>query len=186
MLCQAFLRLFPLILIRVSIISHIQIRKERLKWSVVTDRGGGWPKVCLSLEPGLRTAQLTACRAGEPSHHSVSTTRRTWVVEQSEARQFKFACQLCCIMSLGKLQDPLSQADDLLIIYYVWSFPGGSVGKESTCNVGDRGSIPGSRISPREGNGNPLWYSCLENSMDRGTWRATDNGVTKSWAWWSD
>ena len=46
-------------------------------------------------------------------------------------------------------------------------FPGGSDGKESTCNPGDSGSILGSRRSPGEGNGNPLQYSCLENSMDR-------------------
>ena len=41
-------------------------------------------------------------------------------------------------------------------------------GKESACNAGDTGSIPGSEISPGEGNGNPLQYSCLENPMDRG------------------
>ena len=44
----------------------------------------------------------------------------------------------------------------------------GSDGKESTCNAGDQGSIPGSGQSPGEGNGNPLQYSCLEKSMDRG------------------
>ena len=47
-------------------------------------------------------------------------------------------------------------------------FPGGSEGKESTCNVGDLGLIPGSGRSPGKGNGNPLQYSGLENSMDRG------------------
>ena len=47
-------------------------------------------------------------------------------------------------------------------------FPGGSDGKASTCNVGDLGSIPGSGRSSREGNGNPLQYSCLENSMNGG------------------
>ena len=46
-------------------------------------------------------------------------------------------------------------------------------GKESTCNTGDLDLIPGSGRSPGEGNGNPLWYSCLENLMDRGTWWAT-------------
>ena len=51
--------------------------------------------------------------------------------------------------------------------------PGGSDVKESACNVGDPGSIPGSGRSPGEGNGNPLQYSCLENPMDRGTWWAT-------------
>ena len=48
------------------------------------------------------------------------------------------------------------------------SFPGGSDGKESACNAGDQGLIPGLGRFPGEGNGNPLQYSCLENSMDRG------------------
>ena len=46
-------------------------------------------------------------------------------------------------------------------------------GKESACNAGDPGSIPGSGRSPGGGNGNPLQYSCLEKPMDRGAWRAT-------------
>ena len=60
-------------------------------------------------------------------------------------------------------------------------FPDGSNGKESACNAGDPGSVPGLGRSPREGNGNPLQYSCLENSMVRGAWWATVQGVTKSW-----
>ena len=59
-------------------------------------------------------------------------------------------------------------------------FPGGSEGKGSTYNAGDLGSIPGLGRSPGEGNGNPLQYSCLENSMDRAAWWATVHGVTKS------
>ena len=59
-------------------------------------------------------------------------------------------------------------------------FPGDSDGKESACNVGDPGSIPGLGRSPGEGNGNPLQYSCLENPMDRGAWRAAVHGVAKS------
>ena len=59
-------------------------------------------------------------------------------------------------------------------------FLGGLDAKESACNVGDLGSIPGLGRSPGEGNGNPLQYSCLENSMDRGAWRATVHGVSKS------
>ena len=51
-------------------------------------------------------------------------------------------------------------------------------GKESACNAGDPGLIPGSGRSPGVGNGNPLQYSCLENSMDRGAWWATICGVT--------
>ena len=58
-------------------------------------------------------------------------------------------------------------------------FPYSSVGKESACNAKDLGSIPGSGRSPGEGNGNPLQYSCLENPMDRGAWRATVHGVTR-------
>ena len=56
----------------------------------------------------------------------------------------------------------------------------GSDSKESACNEGDLGSIPGSGRSPGEGNGNPLQYSCLENSMDGGAWWTTVHGVTKS------
>ena len=51
-------------------------------------------------------------------------------------------------------------------------FPGGSDGKESVCNAGDLGLISGSGRSPGEGNDNPFQYSCLENSMTRGTWQA--------------
>ena len=53
-------------------------------------------------------------------------------------------------------------------------FPGG---KESACSAGDPDSIPGSRRSPGEGNGNPLQYSCLENFADRGAWWVTVHGV---------
>ena len=60
------------------------------------------------------------------------------------------------------------------------STPGGSDGKESACNAGDQGSIPGRGRSPGEGNGNPLQYSCRESPMDREAWRATVHGVTKS------
>ena len=59
------------------------------------------------------------------------------------------------------------------------SFPGDSIGKESTCSAGDLGSIPGSGRSPGEGNGYPLQYSCLENPMDRGAWWATVHGAAK-------
>ena len=60
-------------------------------------------------------------------------------------------------------------------------FPGGSEVKASAWNVGDLGLIPGLGGSPGEGNGNPLQYSCLENPIDRGAWRATVHGVAKNW-----
>ena len=58
-------------------------------------------------------------------------------------------------------------------------FPGGSVVKNPPVNVGDAGSITASGRSPGEGNDNPLQYSCLENSMDRGAWQTTVHRVTK-------
>ena len=59
-------------------------------------------------------------------------------------------------------------------------FPGGSDNKESACNAGDLGLTPGSGRSLGEGNGYPFQYSCVENSIDRGAWRATVHEVTKS------
>ena len=61
------------------------------------------------------------------------------------------------------------------------SFPDGSVVKNSPVNAGDPGSVPGLGKSPGEGNGKPLQYSWVENSMDRGAWWATVHGVAKSW-----
>ena len=68
----------------------------------------------------------------------------------------------------------------------VFIVSGGSDSKESVCNVADLGLIPGLRRSPGEGSGNPLQYSCLENSMDRGAWWAIVHGVAKSLTWLSD
>ena len=66
-----------------------------------------------------------------------------------------------------------------------YGLPGGSDGKESA-SAGDMDSIPGSGTSPGEGNGNPLQYFCLENSMDRGAWQATVYGIAKSQTQLSD
>ena len=63
------------------------------------------------------------------------------------------------------------------VLLTIWGFPGGSDSKYSACNPGDPGLIPG---LGREGNGNPLQYSCLENSTDRGDWWTAVHGVTKS------
>ena len=59
-------------------------------------------------------------------------------------------------------------------------FPGGSDDKESACNAGDLGSIPGSGRSSGEGNGYPLLYSHLENSVNRGVWQATVHGIAEA------
>ena len=67
----------------------------------------------------------------------------------------------------------------VLLFEFPDGFPDVSVGKESACNVGDQGSTPGWGRFPGEGNGNPLQYSCLENSIDRGAWWAVVHGGHK-------
>ena len=70
----------------------------------------------------------------------------------------------------------------IYVYMYIWYYMGPPrwlMGKESDCNAGDVGSIPGSGRFPGEGNGNPFQYSCLENPMDRGAWWATIHEVTK-------
>ena len=66
-------------------------------------------------------------------------------------------------------------------VLVVLASPVVQTGKESACIVGDPGTIPGSGRSPGEGNGNPLQYSGLANTMDRGAWWAIVHDVTKSW-----
>ena len=68
---------------------------------------------------------------------------------------------------------------ELLLHVLLHGFLGGLECKESACNVGDLGLIPGLGRSPGRGHGNPLQYSCLENPMDRGAWQATVRGVTE-------
>ena len=62
----------------------------------------------------------------------------------------------------------------------IWGFPGSSADKQSTCNAGDLGLIPGWGRSPGEGNNNPLQYSCLGNPLDSQAWWATVHGITES------
>ena len=74
----------------------------------------------------------------------------------------------------------LSNTLKKVFIYLYKGFPGGSDDRESACNVGNPGSIPGSGRSPGEGDGHLLQYSGLETSMDTGAWRTTAHGVRKS------
>ena len=76
--------------------------------------------------------------------------------------------------------DIATQEENSYSYMQILGFPGGSDGKESACNAGDQGWIPGSGRSSGEGNGYPLQYSCLENFMDRGAWCPTVLVVTKS------
>ena len=77
---------------------------------------------------------------------------------------------LFCFHVLAKKKKKKKRIREVRIINLLKAgrgFPSGSMGKESACNAGDPGSIPGSGRSPGEGNGKPLQYSCLENPMDR-------------------
>ena len=84
----------------------------------------------------------------------------------------------------GILEQGIIWAHLKILVHFVHfhGFLGGSNGKEYAGNAGDMGLIPGSGRSPGGGNGNPLQYSCLENSTNRGAWQAAVHGVTKSWA----
>ena len=81
--------------------------------------------------------------------------------------------------SVGGAQQPVFQQ----ALPWFWASPSGSDGKESACNAGDLGSIPGMGRAPRERNGYPLQYSCLENSMDRGARCTTVHKVAKNQTW---
>ena len=74
------------------------------------------------------------------------------------------------LKSILKMHLTPSSKYQLQVSVNIRSFPGGSDSKASAYNAGDPGSIPGSRRSPGEGNGNPLQYSCLENPMGGGAW----------------
>ena len=103
-----------------------------------------------------------------------------WVRSNSSVGK-ESACNagnLCSIPGSGR---PSWKRDRLPIPVFL-SFPKGLAAKESACNTGDLDSIPGLGRSPREGNGNPLQYSCLENLMDTGAWWAAAHGVAKSQA----
>ena len=81
----------------------------------------------------------------------------------------------------GFLQIWVFMAEELgVTAHELRGFPGGSAIKNQPANAGDSGSVPGLRRSPGERNGNPLQYSFLENSMDRGAWWATVPGITES------
>ena len=87
---------------------------------------------------------------------------------------------------MNLLQDGIHSLDVTLLSIWIYifiimrvGFPGGSVGKESTCSGGDPGSIPELGRSLGEGNCNPLQYTCLENPMDRGGWQATVHRVAR-------
>ena len=101
--------------------------------------------------------------------------------EEREKVGLKLNIQRSKIMAAGPITSWQIDGETMETVpdFILRGFPGVSDGKASACNVGDPGSIPGSGRSPGEGNGNPLQYSCLGNSMDGGAWRAAVHGITK-------
>ena len=101
---------------------------------------------------------------------------------------WSFFFLICFVLMLDQLycQFSLSFIPSCIQHTFVgcWGLSGGSESKESACNVGFLGLIPGLGRAP--GEGHPLQYSGLDNSMDRGAWKATVHGVAKSWTWLSD
>ena len=122
--------------------------------------------------------KASACNAGDPprfnSWMEKTPWRRKWqpttVFLPGEARMDSGSRGL---QSTGSQRDT---TDNLASTGYL-GFPGGPDSKESACNARDPALIPRSGRSCGEGNGNPLQYSCLENSMDRGAWSNTVHGV---------
>ena len=90
-------------------------------------------------------------------------------------------------LSLPKSSLPVNAVSATFKFYqYPIGLPWWLSDKESACNRGDVDSIPALGRSPAVGNGNPLQYSCLENSMDRGAWRVIVHRFAEYWIWLSD
>ena len=154
-----------------------------------------WNVVLLHCQKSLETEQT--CDISERPNNSFylwstwTTRARKKKCVQCYSLTHDYQSQFFCMIWI-KWKNP--HAPNIMLLP-TWSciwvnidsdFPGSSDGKESVCNAGDPGSIPGSGRSPGEGNGNPLQYSCLENSMGREAWRATVHGVPKIWTRLSD
>ena len=129
---------------------------------------------------------------GSQSHeHTKSTLSEGGEYEARPAKASSVALQaflaspcrrVGCALYSGFIQSSEEKGKVIfnILFYIAVGFPGGLDGKESACNAGDLGSIHGSGRSPGEENGNPLPYSCLGNSVDRGAGWATVHRVAKS------
>ena len=121
---------------------------------------------------------MTLCHVSAPTRaesHNTETNRNR--------RSCSLQKEYCSCLSRRRKGKNTSQKQKRrlsLCLVYRLSFPGGSDGKESACNVGDPGSIPASGRSPGVVAWLPLQYSCLENSVDRAAWWATAHGITES------
>ena len=127
-------------------------------------------------------ALFTAARTWkQPRHSSTDEWMKMWYVYRASlvAQLIKNppATHETLVQFWGQ-EEPSPERDRLPTPVFM-GFPGGSDSKESACNVGLLGFIPGLGRSPGKGNGKPLQYSCLQNSMVRGTWWPTVHGVTR-------
>ena len=143
--------------------------------------GPGDASVCLckdrlSCDPDKpEIHNMTVCTTGWPNEGDAGASER-WLTPRDETLASEGFKELLLVNDeVGGWGEGSTEA--------VSGFPGGSDGKESACNAGDLGSTPGSGSSPGEGHDNPLQYSCLEGSMDRGAWWARVYAVAKSWTW---
>ena len=118
----------------------------------------GWPPACLYVEP------LPAL-----------TFQLSLIFCSCLCLRVAFACRLAVL----SVHTAPQRSHIYRVLLAPAGFPGGSAGKESACNAGDQGLIPGLGRSPGEGNGNPFQYPCLENPMDRGAWWAIVHQATK-------
>ena len=132
----------------------------------------------ISCQPSRSTFHSALCPGGQPMTYPVSLKETNL-----PSNKIRF------INPFDEGVHIINQRDGVLIRFWErWSleqiqmkasFPGGSVVENLPANAGATGLIPGFHKIPGEGHGNPLQYSCLENPMDRGAWRATACGVAK-------
>ena len=140
--------------------------QERVNESMIPGGSGDASSVCVLVSWLFTLAENSPSRPGRMAQQFPPPPR--WLSQSCMSRGARHTMILC---------DP---------IYLQPHIPGDSDSKESACNAGDPGSIPGSGKPPGEGKGYPFQYSCLVNSTDRGTWWATEQGVTKNWTGLSD
>ena len=127
---------------------------------------------------------LTECgplEKGMTNHFSILALRTPWTVWKGKTPLLPEENSLYILREVKNRETSILYSLNIQFKLSLQGFPGGSDGKASACNAGDQGLIPESGRSPREGNGNPLQYSCLKNPMDRGPWRATVHEAAKIW-----
>ena len=160
-----------------------QLNNNKNEWTNTKNR------TCLETHKGFPVGsdgEESACNAGDlglTPGSGRSPWRKEWIFTPVFL-PWKFYRQRSLVgySSWGHKEQDMTEGLELSLL----GFPGASDNKESACNAEDLGLTPGSGRSPGEWNGYPLQYSCLENSTDRGTWRARVHGVMMSWTQLSD